>query len=573
MVHYTSNRHGSARRVNDQATDWEWHRGTYLFLRSDYDQIEAEYLDKKRLDLPEEQILQWWQEKKSRTMKHMEEVVKISNWRAKFRWQQEGSNSLDRSQFFRAKAAALDPPMFQEELECMAAYHKALRSTNPPSDLAWQILLQKITPHRDVAAKVLEVQREMADSYGNWNNPPRSILRDRELREHRNHRNRGLKISATEQDFVVELGRREFERCLENGVSDTNLVLACFKNVFEAYEQLSDRPEGFCHDGSRGTYTLSMDDARMIVEEVIEPDMPTGSQRRSRVLNSFKCPGCRTDYQREMGFVECLLHVYHKHAKQVGDDGEFWRLLRPFDSPYRGFPFYSTPWMRCLPILPSYCDARVMRPWHPDSEMDFLQEEVGHSDSAFEGRAATWPGEEQPTFLEAFAYAMNSMQGVTLKPQFVLKVALRYACGLSAKFDLEIPTLADFIETITPIQKANPTLRLKFRCETCVKDEGELARARPVKFEVAVEQLYQHWNSKHSGQDLEWTQDFMRLPSDAELLEEMLKNDEKLRKDKAKITGFVQEEQAKKRPNPKASVILGMSFATDVFDELYHKMG
>ena len=61
----------------------------------------------------------------------------------------------------------------------------------------------------------------------------------------------------------------------------------------------------------------------------------------------------------------------------------------------------------------------------------------------------------------------------------------------------------------------------------------------------------------------------MRLPNDGELTDEMEKVDEKLKRDKEKIVGFVQEDMVKKRPNPKAGVILGMRFAGEVFDELF----
>lgn len=570
MERYTSNRRGSPREVNESGTDWAISsRANWLVLRSDYDRLEAEYLEKKSQDFTDGELLQWWQEKKSRTLRHMVEVTRISNWEARSRWEQEGSISSDRRRFFKEKALGLTPPMLEEELECMVAYHKAMRSTNPPSDIAWQMLLEKIQPHRDVAARIVEVQREMADSYKNWNNSPHAIALDRELRNHRQSRTRDPRIFAAEQISIIELGQRELENCLESNVGDHNLVLTCLKNVFESYEKLSERPDGLNYDGTEGPYKLSMDDARMIIEEVIDPALSPGSQKRSRVLCNFKCPGCRVDYQRKRSFVDTLKHVYRNHAQQAGDDGEFWRLLRPFDSPSHGFPFYSTPWVRCLPVLPSYCDARSVPPWTPESEMTFLHEEARCYDSAFEGRTAMWDGECQPTFLSAFTNALSSMQGVTLKARCVTRVALQYACDLAARFQLEVPTLDDFMEATPQIQKANPKLQLKFRCETCVSSEDEVAKARPVKFEVALAQLYKHWNSKHSEQGLDWTQDFMRLPSNSELLEEMLKSDQKLQKEKDKITRFVQEEQMKKRPNPKASVVLGTQFARDVFDKLY----
>ena len=572
MAYYTSNRRGSPREVNDTDTDWAISsRANWLILRSDYDGLEAEYLEKKRQNCTEGELLQWWQERKSRTLRHMVEVTRISGWVARSRWAQEGSISSDRRRFFKQKALSLTPPMLEEELECMVAYHKSMRSTNPPSDIAWQMLLEKIQPHRDVATRIMKVRREMADSYKHWNHPSRTIALDRELRNHRQSHSRDPKIFAPEQVSILELGRRELENCLEIDVDDHNLVLTCLKNVFESYEKLSERPDGLSYDGTEGSYKLSMDDARMIIEEVIEPALPSGSQKRSRVLFEFKCPGCRVDYQRKRSFVETLKHVYSKHAQQAGEDGEFWLLLRPYDSPFRGFPFYSTPWMRCLPILPSYCDARSVPPWTDQTEMPLLHEETGWYGSAFEGRTAVWHGECQPTFLGCLTHALRSMQGVTLKAQAVTKVALQYARDLAARFQLGIPTLDDFMQAIPEIHVANPKLQLKFRCETCVRNEDEVARARPVKFQVALAQLHKHWNLKHSDQGLDWTQDFMRLASDAELLEEMLKSDENLQMEKDKIRRFVQEEQMKKRPNPKAAVVLATPFAVDVFDNLYPK--
>jgi hypothetical protein len=64
----------------------------------------------------------------------------------------------------------------------------------------------------------------------------------------------------------------------------------------------------------------------------------------------------------------------------------------------------------------------------------------------------------------------------------------------------------------------------------------------------------------------------MRLPSDAEVLEEMYKSDEKTQKEKERVWAFAQTDDLKKRPNPKAAVILGLRFAKDVFDALYPKV-
>ena len=572
MAHYTSNRHGPPREVNEQGTDWAVSsRNNWLILKSDYDRLQSEYYEKQSQDITEEDLKQWWQEKKNHTLRHMGEVLKISKWIARTRWEQGGSITSDRRHFFKEKALRLTPPMSGEELECMAAFHKAMRSTNPPSNISWGILLEKIQRHRDVAAQIVEVQREVADSYKNWNNPSHAISLDRELRNHRQGRNRDPKIFAPEQMFVIKLGRREFGKCIERDVSDHNLVLTCLKDTFDAYEKLSDRPDGLSYDGTQGSYKLSMDDVCMIIEEVIEPEIPSGCQKRSRVLCDFKCPGCRVDYQRKRSFVDSLKHLYLRHSQQVGDDGEFWRLLKPCDSSSRGFPFFSIPWMRCLPVLPSYCDARSMPPWTPDSETRLRHEEAGCYDSAFEGRTAAWHGEGQPEFLGAFRHALSSLQGVTLKARCVTRVALQYACDLAARFELDVPTLDDFMRATPKIQKAHPKIQFKFRCETCFRSEDDVARARPVKFEVAIDQLYKHWNSKHSEQGLDWTQDFMRLPSDAELLVEILKSDEKLRKEKDEIIAFVQEKQMKKRPNSKATVVLGMPFAMDIFAELYPK--
>lgn len=551
------------RWLNQQATDWRGDERGSHFWKAAYDRLEAEYLEKKSPGMPDAEIVAWWQARKNHTLKHHKEVEAIWLWTCRGRLPPD-QNVMDsqwmrsvRAAFFEEKATALDPPMTPAELNSMTAYRKALRSSNAPSQRAWDILLEKMLPYRTAAQEIVRI---MAESEQHATRMQYASVFHR-LRDRRKGH------ASNEQRFVLELAQIEYDKCVGIGVSDHNMVLTCLRNVFDSYERIpvAQRVRGLCPDGQLGPYVLSMEDACMIVEQVISPETTSSPQQRLRTLESFRCPGC--DTVTKFKFRQCLTHVYRKHTQSVGDEGEFWRLLRAPFAPFDDFPFSTSAWPRCLPMLPAYCEPSKVGPWSPDSHMSFIREEEKQRMPAFLGRKAVWKDETDPGFSEAFQRVVEVMQGVRIGSKHVVALGLRYASDLCG--DGEKPTLKEFLEMFPAWEDINPALLITARCGRCAVGDDQNTRRRPNKIEIPLPRLYKHWQERHERDGLDWMENFILLPSEEDLLEEMQQTDDKLRKEKQKISEFKAETNEKKRQNLKAAAILATPYAMPAFGALY----
>lgn len=594
--------------MNRTTNTWAGWSGlrSYVFLRSAYAELENEYLQLQSSNSDNILVVEEWIRKKHNSvMAIMADADVIDKWRR--RQQIVVSNSLTllaRTDFYEERALELSPPINREALNHMAAFRRALRVATPPTERSWTILKQKILPYRSQAQQVDEFNAVMEEQDGLASIFTSSMLEDELvpsvstaslerfalLREHRSGWKRFPPSHQPEQEFVLELGEREFARCLAAGVADEDLLLLCLKNVFDEYAQLNIRPTGLNFDGTTGPYCLSLDDARMIVQQVMERHIATDSRRGSVVFRNLKCRGCRrTDFTKTWSFEGAFEHMLVTHAQLVGEGLEFWQFAVPFshggswwargrrrgdDDAGDRFPWYTVPWPRCLPLVPAHQDVCRMDNWHPAVSEPFVRMESPPSISAFEGRRActsSWP---EANFVENLGFAVKTLNSSWLDGLCQMKIALKYALELYMRVSVEEPPLEMLAKGFEAIHSANANFDLRFKCGACVAEGRVDPSARQVKYRIPHEALMTHWEQRHEDDDISWIEGLMHLPSDSEVLVLMTKADEKLQAEKEAARAREEKlaENVRKRPRLKGQVVIQARLASDAFDELFERV-
>lgn len=563
------------------------------FHISAYTSLESEYLEQRERNPSDDDLNAWFDAKSRTTLKLMRQRCEINTWTISSQSSDAAALRTDRELFFERKALALQPPMQRETLDCFTAFKKALASSNAPTERAWETLKAKILPFRTEAELLQQALKrplhDLTDEETTW----------MKIAAHRSGQTRTPPAYAPEQEFVLNIARAEYRRCIQNEVADSDLVLLTLKHVYDQYQRINPKPTGLNFDGRTGPYQLTLDDARTIVDTVIRKNVKESSQREVKVFARFRCPACVMEKERGrvFKFEACFEHLLNSHGKTVGEGPEFWRYAlaeRPQRNVYwlkqLPFPWYTIPWPRCLPILPEHQDPSLLEMWRPEMDRPYIQETT-HKMSAFEGRHVNSEIDE-PDFLQLFRRASKALLGLRLSGRVMTRIAMQFAIDASEVRNYQLPTLTEFIDSIPFIQAANPAMDCRFRCGICMRKADEKASNRHVKHNIPAEALQSHWKKRHQPDPTDspsrrrkplededpprhWTLDFMHLPSDSEVLEEMLQSDAALAKEKEALQAPVgddlksQTNSRRRKPRAKATVILSTKPALEVFDELF----
>ncbi len=541
-------------------------------------------------------VIDWLEQTHQKNMKFMTEVADFEHWYTNLPQSNEDFYHA-RVDYFEQRAAQLSPPMERPVLWNMAAFRRVLKVQVRPTERSWQLLKEKILPYRTQAERVHEYHVLMRitsppgltygdlSMYDPQSLPSAPMLeRFKRLKQRRSCRKRLLPSFVPEQEFILALARDELDRCMESGVADEDLLLLTLKNVFDTYAQLEDRPTGLNFDGTQGPYCLSLDDARMIVEEVMETKIDHLSQRGSIVFSSLRCRGCRRrDFTKTWSFTDAFEHILKAHASLVGEGMEFWQFAVPYtrDRPewFPGrlepktedaFPWYTVPWPRCLPLVPVHQEPWKLDDWHPAVTQIYVKLEKTPAISAFEGRQPRPNSLQDADFVANIRFAAQTLKGVWLDELCQMKIALKYAMALHTAGSMTEPPLETFKKGLAEIQIVNPAIDLQFRCGVCIQEGKVHHNARQVKYRIPIGDLLTHWEEKHQNHGFKWIE-AMHLPSDSKVLVLINKADEKIREEKEEA----REREAKigdsirKRPRLKNSVVMQARMAKDAFDELF----
>ncbi|KIV94154.1 hypothetical protein, variant [Exophiala mesophila] len=512
-------------------------------------------------------------------MEYMTRAIELDSWQKSQVSLSENRLVRMRIDYFEDRAAELDPPMEEHILVRMAAYHKCLRVQAAPTERSWKTLQDKILPYR-AQAEIVEKYRMDMRSLSVLVRTPAKVLHAR-LRDHRWDR-RIDPPTQPEQDYVLRLARREFQKCIEAKVADADLLLRCLQQVFDEHAKNPNPPQGLNYNGDIGPYLLSLDDARMIVEEVIEKQIPKESVRGMAVLQSLRCRGCRrVDFVRSFSFVEAFEHILESHSIYVGKGLEFWRFAIPYGDPDRWsslsmrdnsrFPWYTAAWPRCLPLVPGYYDISTLEDWHPSSTETLLPRSARPSRSLFEQLTPKGVGISPSEMGSNMVHAAKILRGVRLESECQMAIMLKYAGDLHRQTGAPDPPVSVLADALEGIREANSRIDLRFRCNACLGAVIGHRSVKNTKTKLAIEKLLVHWQDKHGDLGQSWMSTLMVLPTEVEVTRQVEESDRKLEAEKqamqarnAKLANAI-----KKRPKLKEQVVMNARTAHEAVDELF----
>lgn len=473
---------------------------------------------------------------------------------------------------FAEKALELDPPMSVKMLGKFAAYHSALNTPNAASLRSWDALKAKID---------IPELRAQAEQLIQWEEETQTDDVFSRIHRHRNPgRFRRPKRYTQEQKVVIEIAHERLEELL-NVVHDEDVLLMWFDRVRQTYESLYQKPDGLNGDGTYGPYDLSLDDASMIVQDILQPKLANaagGLDRYKRILTTLRCMGCtRSNTATTYNFRELIFHARKAHAGYVAKDSFWYRLAVPvksYDVRYQdNVAWYQLPWFKTMPALPFHRKPIAGMIWNPDVETQYIRYEAANSSPAAFEIPVTYhtriPGDD---FTSNFCRAVRTLTRTRLDSLYVIKVAFEYATRRrtsrsSAATPAGQTTVKQLQSLETVCARFTSRIEFKFQCQLCAKEVAESRdKRRPPKLSM-LSTLVKHWRVKHRlGEDICVTEHIV-LPSEPDLMETMEREDAKLEAEK--VSQMKKSTQSDKSLDPRTAALLQTPSIRSCFDKLF----
>jgi hypothetical protein len=550
-----------------------------VYLRSDLEAIQSQSETMSLAGISGAEYENWEAEKLAETQSLMAHCTRIEEFQTKYRAEQP-RHRFTRQEFFVAQAAKLSPPMSIDVMEKIMAYKMSLDSNHEPTLRSWTDLKKKLLPHRAAAEELRDLELQNKQYYILAVKPP-AIQVFIQLHNLRSRAINGSRMLLPEQSFVIALAQKELINCKSRAVADADLVLLVLKGVYNTYQQLSvgERPRGTNYDMTVGPYQLTLDDAAMIIHEVIQPEVRgwNDSVRTRETLERFKCVGCvRKDCTTRYTFDRLFQHLHEIHATYVAEGEDFHKLYRPFNSGTNtclSFPWYTVLWPKNLPIAASHHEVSKEKKWLADVEVPYIPLAPPEAVPAFLNRHPfDNPDIDATDFAGNLCYVAAKLRPTTLHILCQIRIALKYA--LDRYFDhapLPRPILDEFIECLPKLRAANEDYNLTFNCGVCKRNPNiphSVIHTRP----DTLIKLQTHFSKIHSAHD--WTKSFLDLPSDTQLAKALEDADEELKREKraTKEREASLAKNPRKKADPTAKVILEKPEASKIFDELFPRV-
>jgi len=207
----------------------------------------------------------------------------------------------------------------------------------------------------------------------------------------------------------------------------------------------------------------------------------------------------------------------------------------------------------------------------PDADVPYVCAKEASVISAFANRIASDnPSIPASSFEGNLVFAARELQPTILSSESQTRIALQYALDRYATIHgSQKPVLAEFTACFKNIQDANRKFDFRYRCGHCARQTNVPRTTKFIKSPVHFHELEEHFDKKHVGYD--WTVDMMDLPSGEQLLDLLRESDANLKKEQDSVRA--REAAAKislrKKPSPKAQVVLSTPTSMEVFDRLY----
>lgn len=422
-----------------------------------------------------------------------------------------------RIEFFKERAAKLNPPLSIEALNLLPKYLLAIEIQKLPSERSWRELRPKLEADRAKAEERLRIEAEEKK-----NHLPRQGLQASNEYSEKVLRRKDFK--TPEQLFILELAEKVIAELGEMVASGTlahvDFIPFVFRRVYDAYQQVPAECKPVDIDGK--PYRLLMDDARMIHKEKIIHFITRWDSSKCKAAIQLKCPGCkRREGCRRHSFEDLIYHIL-SHTTRVGSLSYF----RPQPHTPSSIAWCDLEWPINLPILATH--RVVSGEWDPNDGSDPIQAPNVPPNivrNAFEGRCVV-TGNEPPRcdFVKNLVHAANLLQGTNLPGKFMTQVAFKYAVdrhiGTGSEAFVPIKVLHDL-----PVALLRANVRgifERFRCHKCVNMDGrDRCGKRFATNAHSLGELTTHYLEAHEHSS--WTRNMFYFPPAEDLWEELMK--------------------------------------------------
>lgn len=422
-----------------------------------------------------------------------------------------------RIEFFKERAAKMDPPLSIEALNLLPKYLLAIDIQKLPSERSWRELRPKLEADRAKAEERLRLEAEEKK-----NHLPRQGLQASS--EYSEKVLRRKEFNTPEQVFILELAEKVLAELGEMVASGTlahvDFIPFVFRRVYDAYQQIPDECKPVDIDGR--PYRLLMDDARMIHKERIVHFITRWESSKCKAAIQLKCPGCkRKEGCRRHSFEDLIYHIL-THTTRVGTLSYF----RPQPHMPSSIAWCNLEWPKNLPILATH--RVVSGEWDPNDGSDPIQAPNVPPNivrNAFKGRCVVI-GNEPPRcdFVKNLVHAASLLQGTTLAGKFMTQIAFKYAVdrhiGTGSEAFVPIKVLHDL-----PVALLRANVRgvfERFRCHKCVDMDGrDRCGKRFATNAHSLGELTTHYLEAHEHSS--WTRNMFYFPPAEDLWEELIK--------------------------------------------------
>lgn len=422
-----------------------------------------------------------------------------------------------RIEFFKERAAKMEPPLSIEALNLLPKYLLAIEIQKLPSERSWRELRPKLEADRAKAEERLRLEAEEQKTH-----PPRQGLQASS--EYSEKVLRRKEFKTPEQVFILDLAERviaELGEMVAGGtLAHVDFIPFVFRRVYDAYQQVPDECKPADSDGR--PYRLLMDDARMIHKEKILHFITRWDSSKCKDAVQLKCPGCkRKEGCRRHSFEDLIYHIL-THTTRVGTLSYF----RPQPHTPSTIAWCNLEWPKNLPILATH--RVVSGEWDPNDGSDPIQAPNVPPNvvrNAFEGRCVV-TGNEPPRcdFVKNLVHAASLLQGTTLAGKFMTQIAFKYAVdrhvGTGSEAFVPIKVLNDL-----PVALLRANVRglfERFRCHKCVDMDGrDRCGKRFATNAHSLGELTAHYLEAHEHSS--WTLNMFHFPPAEDLWDELTK--------------------------------------------------
>lgn len=422
-----------------------------------------------------------------------------------------------RIEFFKERAAKMDPPLSIEALNLLPKYLLAIDIQKPPSERSWRELRPKLEADRAKAEERIRLEAEEKKTHlPRQGSQGSSDYSEKVLRRKESKTPEQVFILDLAEKVIAELGEM-VAGCM---LAHVDFIPFVFRRVYDAYQQVPDGDKPVDSDGR--PYRLLMDDARMIHRDKILNYINRWDSSKSKAAVQLKCPGCRRrDGCRRHSFDDLIYHILN-HTTRVGTLSYF----RPQPHTPSSIAWCNLEWPKNLPILASH--RVVSGEWDPNDDSDPIQAPIVPPNvvrNAFEGRCVV-TGNEPPRcdFVKNLVHAASLLQGTTLAGKFMTQIAFKYAVdrhiGTGSEAFVPIKVLHDL-----PVALLRANVRglfERFRCHKCVDMDGrDRCGKRFATNAHSLGELTTHYLEVHEHSS--WTLNMFHFPPAEDLWDELIK--------------------------------------------------